>query len=147
MESGYEESDNSDSTSYSYSSGERLVGYPHRGRGKNPSYDDFLSLTKRLCQIRWPRSFTLSNIDKYDGKLYPAQWLQIYSTAVKAAGGNTNVIANYLPIMLTKECRNWLAGLPRDAIDNWEQLCLLFISNYIGTWERLGSKRLLGQIR
>ncbi|CAO2146328.1 unnamed protein product [Urochloa humidicola] len=56
-------------------------------------------------------------------------------------------MANYLPIMLTKECWSWLAGLPRDSIDSWERLCKLFTSNYHGTWERPVSKRLLGQLR
>ncbi|CAO2209941.1 unnamed protein product [Urochloa humidicola] len=56
-------------------------------------------------------------------------------------------MANYLPVMLMKECRNWLGGLPRDSIDSWERLTELFTSNYHGTWERHSSKRLLGQLR
>ncbi|CAN6201259.1 unnamed protein product [Urochloa humidicola] len=56
-------------------------------------------------------------------------------------------MANYLPVQLTKECRNWLVGLPRDSIDSWERLTELFTSNYHDTWERPGKKRLLGQLR
>ncbi|CAN6324043.1 unnamed protein product [Urochloa humidicola] len=56
-------------------------------------------------------------------------------------------MANYLPVMLTKECRNWLGGLPRDSINSWERLTELFTSNYHDMWERPGSKRLLGQLR
>ncbi|CAO2210141.1 unnamed protein product [Urochloa humidicola] len=56
-------------------------------------------------------------------------------------------MSNYLLVMLTKECRNWLGGLPRDSIDSWERLTELFTSNYHGTYERPGSKRLLSQLR
>lgn len=86
--------------------GERPVICSCKGRGRVPSYDGFLSLTKRLRQFTWPRGFKLSNIDKYDKRSDPAQWLQIYSTAVKEVGGNTDVMANYLPIILTKDCHN-----------------------------------------
>ncbi|CAN6203401.1 unnamed protein product [Urochloa humidicola] len=56
-------------------------------------------------------------------------------------------MANYFPIMLTRDCRNWLAGLPKDSIDSWEKLCELFTGNYHGTWEMPESRRLLGQLR
>jgi hypothetical protein len=61
---------------------------------------------KWIRRVTWPQVFKLSDVDKYDGTSDPTQWLQIYSTAVKAAGGNADVMANYLPIMLTKGCRN-----------------------------------------
>ena len=41
----------------------------------------------------------------------PTQWLQAYATAVRAAGGDTSVMANYLPIMLTPTAMNWLTSL------------------------------------
>jgi hypothetical protein len=50
----------------------------------------------------WSCDFNLSDINKYDRKSDPTQWLQVYSPVVKAAGGD-NVMANYFPIMLTKE--------------------------------------------
>ena len=40
-------------------------------------------------------------VDPYDSKANPKQWMQLYEIVVRAAGGNTDVMANYLPIMLS----------------------------------------------
>ena len=41
----------------------------------------------------------------------PTQWLQAYTTAVRTAGGDTNVMANYLPVMLTPHAMSWFTSL------------------------------------
>ena len=46
----------------------------------------------------------------------PTQWLQAYATAVRAAGGDTSVMVNYLPIMLMPTAMNWLMSLALDSI-------------------------------
>ena len=48
--------------------------------------------------------FTLAGsyqVEPYEGTMNPTQWLQAYATAVHAARGDTSVMANYLPVMLT----------------------------------------------
>ena len=46
----------------------------------------------------------------------PTQWLQAYATAVRATGGDTSVMVNYLPIMLAPTVMNWFTSLALDSI-------------------------------
>ena len=46
----------------------------------------------------------------------PKQWLQAYATADRATGGDTSVMANYLPIMLMLTVMNRLTSLTLDSI-------------------------------
>lgn len=48
--------------------------------------------------------------------------------------------------MLTMRCRSCLARLPKDCIDSLDELCAFFTSQYCGTWERPGNRRMLDQI-
>ena len=60
-----------------------------------------LAFTRVLQTLQWPRGFKIPRIEPYEGRMNLTQWLQAYATAVRAAGGDTNIMANYLPIMLT----------------------------------------------
>jgi len=57
--------------------------------------------TARLRAVQWPIGFKMFGVDPYDSKANPKQWMQLYEIVVRAAGGNTDVMANYLPIMLS----------------------------------------------
>ena len=46
----------------------------------------------------------------------PTQWLQAYATAIRAIGGDTTVMANYLPVMLTPAAMSWFTSLASDSI-------------------------------
>ena len=61
----------------------------------------------------------------------PKQGLQAYATAVRAVGGDTSVMAIYLPIMLTPTMMNWFTSLALDSIGSWEQLKKVFTNNYM----------------
>ena len=70
----------------------------------------------------------------------PTQWLQAYATAVRAAGGDTNIMANYLPIMLMPATMSWFTSLAPDSIGSWEELKKVFTDNYMATCTRPGTK-------
>ena len=76
----------------------------------------------------------------------PTQWLQAYGTAVRAAEGDTSIMANYLPVMLTPTAMNWLTSLALDSIGSWEQLKKVFTDNYMATSTRSGTKHDLNRI-
>ena len=76
----------------------------------------------------------------------PTQWLQAYATAVRAAMGDTSVMANYLPVMLRPTAMNWLTSLALDSIGSWEQLKKVFTDNYMATCTRPGTKHDLSHI-
>ena len=42
----------------------------------------------------------------------------LYEIAVHAAGGNTDVMTNYFPVMLSQTPKNWLMGLREDSIES-----------------------------
>ena len=76
----------------------------------------------------------------------PTQWLQAYATAVCAAGGDTNVMTNYLPVMLTPATMSWFTSLALDSIGSWEELKKVFSDNYMATCTRPGTKHDLNRI-
>ena len=65
--------------------------------------------------------------------MYPTQWLQAYATVVRATGGDTSVMVNYLTIMLAPIVMNWFTGLASDSIRSWEELKKVFTNNYMAT--------------
>ena len=66
----------------------------------------------------------------------PTQWLQAYATAVHAARGDTNVMANYLLVTLTPAAMSWFTSLAPDSIGSWEDLKRVFTDNYMATCRR-----------
>ena len=76
----------------------------------------------------------------------PTQWLQAYATTVRTTGGDTNVMANYLPIMLMPAAMSWFTSLAPDSIGSWEDLKRVFTNNYMATCRRPGTKHDLNRI-
>jgi hypothetical protein len=50
-----------------------------------------------------PPNFKVSNIDKYEPKQDPGDWLVVYTTAARAAGVTKDVMTAYLPIVLGQD--------------------------------------------
>jgi hypothetical protein len=67
--------------------------------------------TERLRAVRWSASFKVVGGTTYNNKANPTQWLTFYEIAILAAGGDEDVMANYLPIMLDQSANNWLLSL------------------------------------
>jgi hypothetical protein len=59
---------------------------------------------------------TLGVSQKYDGSVNPDEFLHIFITAMRSAGGNEVVMANYFSVALTGLARSWLMNLPHDSI-------------------------------
>ena len=66
--------------------------------------------------------------------------MQLYEIAIRAAGGNTDVMANDLPVMLSQSANNWLMGLREDSIESWDDLKKVFVKNYMATCQQPGTK-------
>jgi len=71
----------------------------------------------------------------------------MYATTVRAAGGDTHVMANYLHVMLTPSIMSWLMSIPPNSIGSWEQLKKVFINNYMATCTRPETRHDLNQIQ
>jgi hypothetical protein len=114
----------------------RYREYERRNFDRYDAYDGFPAIVSSIRAKACPAKFKLANIDKFDGKQDPGQWLHLYSTAVQAVGGNSNDKVNYFPVALTDGPLQWLQQLPRDTIDSWETLTKLFTGAFHGTWNK-----------
>ena len=75
-----------------------------------------LAFTRALRTLQWPCGFKITGVEPYEGRMNPTRWLQAYATAVRAAEGDSSVMVNYLPIMLTPTAMNWFTSLAPDSI-------------------------------
>jgi hypothetical protein len=80
-----------------------------RGRG-------VMAFSHDLKRVRWPLNFKSSGIEKYDGFTNLAEWLKVYHLTIEVAGGDSYVMANYLPVCLSSSARTWLLGLPTGLV-------------------------------
>jgi hypothetical protein len=56
-------------------------------------------------RVRWPANFKPSGIEKYDGSTNPAEWPEVYQLSIEADEGDSYVMANYLPVLLSSSAR------------------------------------------
>nr|ABA93826.2 retrotransposon protein, putative, unclassified [Oryza sativa Japonica Group] len=93
-----------------------------------------------LRNVRWPPRFRPTITEKYDGSVNPAEFLQVYTTGIEAAGGDDRVMANFFPMALKGQARGWLMNLPPTSVHSWEDLCQQFTMNFQGTYPRPGEE-------
>ena len=79
---------------------------------------------------KYPKDFKPTNIQKYNGKQDPAQWLRLYSTTVSVAWGDTNTKVLYFPMALEPAPLTWLESLACESIHLWDDLKKAFIDNF-----------------
>nr|ABA92237.1 retrotransposon protein, putative, Ty3-gypsy subclass [Oryza sativa Japonica Group] len=115
-------------------------GHRHSPDRCDDDVDGVAAFTNDLRRVDWPASFKLTRIEKYDGTTNPESWLTVYGLAIRAAGGDSKAMANYLPVALADSARSWLHGLPRGTIGSWAELRDHFIANFQGTFERPGTQ-------
>ncbi|GJN35129.1 hypothetical protein PR202_gb23873 [Eleusine coracana subsp. coracana] len=82
---------------------------------------------------RWTKGFKPVPIEKYDGQTNPQEWLQLYSTAIRSAGGDSYVMGNYLPVCLDPAVRIWLTSLPEESTTSWGYLNRKLIESFQAT--------------
>jgi hypothetical protein len=61
-----------------------------------------MALAPHLWMVVWPCKFWPHLPEKYDGTVNPAEFLQIYSTSILAAGGDEAIMTNYFLVALTE---------------------------------------------
>ncbi|WVZ73428.1 hypothetical protein U9M48_021734 [Paspalum notatum var. saurae] len=88
------------------------------------------ALADGLRSMRWPPKFRPHLPEKYDGTTNPSEFLQVYVTAISAAGGDDAVMASYFHVALSGPARTWLMNLTLGSIRSWEELCTQFIANF-----------------
>jgi hypothetical protein len=97
-------------------------------------------LAPHLWKMVRPRKFRPHLSEKYNGTVNPAEFLQIYSTSILAAGGDEAVMANYFLVVITGTSRSWFMILPEGTLTSWQELCHQFMANFESAYSRLGNE-------
>jgi hypothetical protein len=105
------------------------------------------ALVDHLCATSWPFKFRPHLSEKYDGTSNPSEYLQVYVTAIIAAGGNTAVMATYFHVALSGPARTWLMNLALVSIYSWEELYARFIANFASAYQQHGVEAHLHVVR
>jgi hypothetical protein len=56
-----------------------------------------------LRMVRWPLNIEPPGIDMYDESSNPTKWLEGYQLTIEIMGGDSSVMANYLPIIVSQD--------------------------------------------
>jgi hypothetical protein len=105
------------------------------------------ALADHLRVATWPSKFWPHLPEKYDGTSSPLEFLQVYITAITAAGGDTAVMAHYFHVALSGPARTWLMNLTPGSIYSWEELCARFTANFASTYQQHGMEAHLHVVR
>jgi hypothetical protein len=105
------------------------------------------ALADHLRAVAWPSTFRPHLPKKYDGSSNPSEFLQVYITAITAAGGNDAVMASYFHVALTGPARTWLMNLTPGSIRSWGELCAQFTANFASAYQQHGVEAHLHAVR
>jgi hypothetical protein len=116
------------------------VGVPLAGVG-------YAALADHLHAASWPPKFRSHLPKKYNGTSNPSEFLQVYITAITAAGGNTAVMATYFHVALSGPAQTWVMNLAPGPIYSWEELCVRFVANFASAYQQHGVEAHLHAVR
>jgi hypothetical protein len=116
------------------------VGVPLAGVG-------CATLADHLRVATWPSKFWPHLPEKHDSTSNPSEFLQVYVTAITAAGGDTVVMATYFHVALSGPAQTWLMNLTPGSIYSWEELCVRFTANFASAYQRHGVEAHLHAVR
>jgi hypothetical protein len=105
------------------------------------------ALTDHLRAASWSSKFRPHLSEKYDGTSNLSEFLQVYVTAITAAGGNTAVMATYFHVALSGPARTWLMNLAPGLVYSWEELCARFVANFANAYQQHGVEAHLHVVR
>jgi hypothetical protein len=93
------------------------------------------ALADHLHVATWPSKFRPLLPEKYDDMSNSSEFLQVYVTAITAAGGDTAVMATYFHVALSRPTRTWLMNLTPGSIYSWEELYVWFTTNFASAYQ------------
>jgi hypothetical protein len=105
------------------------------------------ALADHLRAASWSSKFRPHLLEKYDGTSNPSEFLQVYVTAITAAGVNTAAMATYFHVALSGPAWTWLLNLTLGSIYSWEELCVWFVANFASAYQQHGVEAHLHAVR
>jgi hypothetical protein len=107
----------------------------------------YAALADHLHAATWPSKFWPHLSEKYDGMSNALEFLQVYVTAITAAGGDTTIMATYFHVALSGPARTWLMNLTPGSIYSWEELYARFTVNFASAYQQHGVEAHLHAVR
>jgi hypothetical protein len=83
----------------------------------------YAALADHLRATSWPPKFRPHLPEKYDRTTNSSEFLQVYVTAITAAGGNTTVMATYFHVALSGPARTWFMNLTLGSVYPGKSSC------------------------
>jgi hypothetical protein len=105
------------------------------------------ALADHLRTASWPPMFRPHLPEKYDGTSNSSEFLQVYVTAITAAGGNTAVMATCFHVALSGPTGTWIMNLTPGSVYSWEELCARFVANFASAYQQHGVEAHLHAVR
>jgi hypothetical protein len=105
------------------------------------------ALAHHLRAASWPPKFRSHLPEKYDRTSNSSEFLQVYVTAITAAGGNTTVMATYFHVALSGPAQTWLMNITPGSVYSWEELCARFVANFASAYQQHGVEAHLHAVR
>jgi hypothetical protein len=105
------------------------------------------ALADHLHAATWPSKFRPHLPEKYGGMTNLPEFLQVYVTAITAAGGDTAVMVTYFHVALSGPARTWLMNLAPGSIYSWEELYTRFVANFASAYQQHGVEAHLHAVR
>jgi hypothetical protein len=105
------------------------------------------ALADHLRAASWPPKFRPHLTEKYDKTSNPSEFLQVYVTAITAAGGNTTMMATYFHVALFGPAQTLLMNLTPGSVYSWEELCAWFVVNFASAYQQHGVEAHLHAVR
>jgi hypothetical protein len=105
------------------------------------------ALADHLRAASWPPKFRPHLTEKYDKTSNPSEFLQVYVTAITAAGGNTTMMATYFHVALFGPAQTLLMNLTPGSVYSWEELCVWFVVNFASAYQQHGVEAHLHAVR
>jgi hypothetical protein len=97
--------------------------------------------------VAWLSKFRPHLPKKYDWTSNLSEFLQVYITAIMAAGGNEAVMASYFHVAWTGPAWTWLMNLTPGSIQSWGELCAQFTANFASAYQQYGVEAHLHAVR
>jgi hypothetical protein len=93
-------------------------------------FGGFEALSEPLRRVDWPPCFKPVTPARFNRSSDPIEFLKQYAVAIRSAGGDGRVMANWFSMATKDEPRWWLLGLPLGSISSWRDLCERFLDKY-----------------
>jgi hypothetical protein len=94
------------------------------------------ALADHLRAASLPSKFRPHLPEKYDDTSSPSEFLQVYVTAITAAGENTAVMVTNIHVALSGPAWTWLMNLAPGSIYSCEELYARFTANFASAYQK-----------